>query len=309
MTQLRRIADQVAHRGDVYDTMGFRTRMNRGLGISVLFAGRAAPGRPPPPRCWPATSTCCSTGSTCPRSWTSTSARPRRTCAGCSTRPRAAAPSCSSTRPTPCSGAAARCATATTGTPTSRSTTSCSGSRATRARDPRDQPPQRPRPGVRAQAPLHRHVPVPRPRPAHRDVAAALPPAVPVEGIDAARLARLDLTGGSIQAIALNAAFLAAAAGSPVTMPLLLDAARAELRKLDKPVNEADFRWPEPAGGRHERPDRAQHRHGGARRRARHPARARPVPRALEAELTRLLAEHDLPDPGRDRPDPAPSPR
>ena len=34
-----------------------------------------------------------------------------------------------------------------------------------------------------------------------------------------------------------------------VTMPLLLDAARTELRKLDKPVNETDLRWLEPARG------------------------------------------------------------
>ena len=62
------------------------------------------------------------------------------------------------------------------------------------------------------------------------------------------RLARLNLTGGSIHNIALNAAFLAAEAGSPVTMPLVLDAARAEFVKLEQPVNEADFRWLEPQG-------------------------------------------------------------
>jgi hypothetical protein len=28
-------------------------------------------------------------------------------------------------------------------------------------------------------------------------------------------------------------------------MPLVLDAARAEFRKMDKPINEADFRWNE----------------------------------------------------------------
>ena len=51
-----------------------------------------------------------------------------------------------------------------------------------------------------------------------------------------------SLTGGSIHNIALNAAFLAARAGRPVTMPMLLAAARTELRKLDKPINEAEFR-------------------------------------------------------------------
>jgi nucleotide-binding universal stress UspA family protein len=59
--------------------------------------------------------------------------------------------------------------------------------------------------------------------------------------LDVARLAKLALSGGSIQGIALNAAFMAARAGVQVGMPLLLQAAREEFRKLDKPVNEADF--------------------------------------------------------------------
>jgi len=71
----------------------------------------------------------------------------------------------------------------------------------------------------------------------------ALPDGVPREAIDHDRLARLHLTGGNIHGIALNAAFMAAQAGTPVTMPLLLDAARQELRKLDRPVHEAEFRW------------------------------------------------------------------
>jgi hypothetical protein len=66
--------------------------------------------------------------------------------------------------------------------------------------------------------------------------------------LDYDRLARLNLTGGSIHNAALNAAFLGAQADSPVTMPLALAAARAEFLKLDRPVNEADFRWLEPAG-------------------------------------------------------------
>jgi hypothetical protein len=75
------------------------------------------------------------------------------------------------------------------------------------------------------------------------------PEATPREALDLDRMARLNLTGGSIHNVALNAAFLAAQAGIPVTMPLLLDAARAEFRKLERPVNEADFRWQTPAGG------------------------------------------------------------
>ena len=76
-----------------------------------------------------------------------------------------------------------------------------------------------------------------------------LPDDTPRVDLDHDRLARLNLTGGSIQNIALNGAFLAARSGEPVTMPLLLQAARAEFRKLDKPLNEADFRWHETVGG------------------------------------------------------------
>jgi hypothetical protein len=71
-----------------------------------------------------------------------------------------------------------------------------------------------------------------------------------VAALDLERLARLTLTGGSIQGIALNAAFLAAKSGAQISMATVLDAARAEFRKLDKPVNEADFRWLESAGGK-----------------------------------------------------------
>lgn len=42
--------------------------------------------------------------------------------------------------------------------------------------------------------------------------------------------------------VAMNAAFMAAEVGVRVGMPLLLAAARAEFRKLDKPIDEADFR-------------------------------------------------------------------
>jgi hypothetical protein len=41
--------------------------------------------------------------------------------------------------------------------------------------------------------------------------------------------------------IALNAAFLASAAGEDITMPTVLLAARSEFRKLQHPVREIDF--------------------------------------------------------------------
>ncbi|MBP5974990.1 ATP-binding protein [Brasilonema sp. CT11] len=76
------------------------------------------------------------------------------------------------------------------------------------------------------------------------------PPQTPTEDLDFNRLARLNLTGASIHNVALNAAFLAAQAGTPVTMAQVLAAARSEFRKLDRPVNEADFRVLVPTGVR-----------------------------------------------------------
>jgi hypothetical protein len=64
--------------------------------------------------------------------------------------------------------------------------------------------------------------------------------------LDYARLAKLSLTGGSIHNTALAAAFLAAQRKTEVSMPIVLEAARTELRKIEKPVNEADFQWTEP---------------------------------------------------------------
>ena len=74
------------------------------------------------------------------------------------------------------------------------------------------------------------------------------PAEVPTRELDFDRLARLNLTGGNIHSIALNAAFLAAQAGTPVGMSLILSAARAEFRKLERPINEVDFRWTPPTG-------------------------------------------------------------
>ena len=73
----------------------------------------------------------------------------------------------------------------------------------------------------------------------------ALPPEVPRQALDYERLARFNLSGGNIHSIALNAAFAAAQRQDmekTVTMPLLLSATRSEMRKLEKQVNEADFR-------------------------------------------------------------------
>lgn len=92
--------------------------------------------------------------------------------------------------------------------------------------------------------------PYPGPAERRRIWERVFPPATPLEGLDHERLARLQLTGGNIHSTALAAAFMAAHAGTPVTMRLLLDAGRIEFRKFDRPVNEADFRWIEAAGQR-----------------------------------------------------------
>lgn len=63
------------------------------------------------------------------------------------------------------------------------------------------------------------------------------------ESFDYKRLAKLDLTGGNIHNVAMNAAFLAAQENSKITMPLILNAARTEYRKLDRPTKESNFQW------------------------------------------------------------------
>ncbi len=68
------------------------------------------------------------------------------------------------------------------------------------------------------------------------------PAQTPVDGIDVRRLARLDIAGGNIRNIALHAAFLAADEGGSVTMRHLARAVRREYAKLEKPVNESEFR-------------------------------------------------------------------
>jgi hypothetical protein len=68
------------------------------------------------------------------------------------------------------------------------------------------------------------------------------PTATPLTGIDHAKLARLNVAGGSIRNIALNAAFLAADGGCPVAMPHLLQAARSEAAKRERSLSDAETR-------------------------------------------------------------------
>ncbi len=60
------------------------------------------------------------------------------------------------------------------------------------------------------------------------------PAGTPLRDLDYRRLAQLDVAGGNIRNIAMNAAFLAAADGSAVTMAHLLEAARIEYAKIEK---------------------------------------------------------------------------
>jgi len=67
------------------------------------------------------------------------------------------------------------------------------------------------------------------------------PAQTPREGLDHERLAQLSVSGGNIRSIAMNAAFLAADAGTPVGMGTVLRAARAEYSKLEKTLTESEL--------------------------------------------------------------------
>jgi hypothetical protein len=67
------------------------------------------------------------------------------------------------------------------------------------------------------------------------------PPGTPTEHLDIGRLARLNVAGGNIRNIALNAAFLAADAAEPVRMSHLLRAARGEYAKLERTLTDSEI--------------------------------------------------------------------
>ncbi|MEM9264312.1 MAG: ATP-binding protein [Cyanobacteria bacterium P01_F01_bin.13] len=68
------------------------------------------------------------------------------------------------------------------------------------------------------------------------------PADTPTQGLVYERLAKLSITGGNIRNIALNAAFLAAAAHEPVMMTHLLQAAKREYLKLERPLTDAEIK-------------------------------------------------------------------
>ncbi len=67
------------------------------------------------------------------------------------------------------------------------------------------------------------------------------PPETPTQDLDILKLARLNVTGGNIRNIALNAAFLAADVGEPVQMSHLLRTTRTECSKIEKQITNAEI--------------------------------------------------------------------
>jgi ATP-dependent 26S proteasome regulatory subunit len=70
----------------------------------------------------------------------------------------------------------------------------------------------------------------------------AFPSQTPTSGLDSARLARLNMPGGNIRNIALNAAFFAAEQGSSVEMAHVLEATRLEAIKVERALSEMETR-------------------------------------------------------------------
>ncbi len=68
------------------------------------------------------------------------------------------------------------------------------------------------------------------------------PAETPTKDLRPSRLATLNMTGGNIRNIALNAAFLAAESGGAVEMAHVLQATRAEAIKLERPLSDTEIR-------------------------------------------------------------------
>ncbi|MBP0020571.1 MAG: ATP-binding protein [Cyanobacteria bacterium SBLK] len=69
------------------------------------------------------------------------------------------------------------------------------------------------------------------------------PSALPVGDLDYVYLGRMNLTGGTIYNIAINAAFMAAEQGDVLEMEHILAAVRSEYLKLGRPIYESEFHW------------------------------------------------------------------
>jgi len=71
----------------------------------------------------------------------------------------------------------------------------------------------------------------------------SFPATAPVAELDLDRLAQLPVNGGMVRNIAVNAAFLAAASGSPITMDIVFTAVRTEFEKLELPIRDRELVW------------------------------------------------------------------
>lgn len=69
----------------------------------------------------------------------------------------------------------------------------------------------------------------------------SIPESAPSDTLDLQKLARLNIAGGNIRTIALNAAFLAAESGKPISMSHMLRSAKAEYGKLERATTETEF--------------------------------------------------------------------
>ncbi len=67
------------------------------------------------------------------------------------------------------------------------------------------------------------------------------PKKTPLENLNIQKLSRLNVSGGNIRNIALYSAFLAVESKQDVSMRHLMDAAKREYLKLEKPINETEF--------------------------------------------------------------------
>lgn len=73
------------------------------------------------------------------------------------------------------------------------------------------------------------------------------PDRTPTEGLDYNLLAKLNIAGGNIRNIALNAAFIAANTNEPVMMKHILEAATAEYLKLGRTLTDTEIKgWRSP---------------------------------------------------------------
>lgn len=70
----------------------------------------------------------------------------------------------------------------------------------------------------------------------------AFPPTTPTQDLDFQKLAKLNVAGGNIRNMALNAAFLAADADEPVQMKHILQAAKVEYLKMERPMTDSEIK-------------------------------------------------------------------